>query len=144
MRTFALTVTLLALAGSVRADEIDPEPPGGSASVRKLKGAWKSVRMISKGKERTYTSVTYKFSDDKVTYTFGGGKGTRTMTLKTDKKRPNVIEMTVENSKVTNRYFFKFEKGELYLQPDRSGDPKAKPDFTGNTISVLVLQQEKK
>jgi len=144
MRTFALAVALLALAGPARAQDDDPEPPGGAAALRKLKGTWNSVRRISKGQEIAYTLISYAFEKDKVTYTAGKGKLVRTMSLKVDKKRPDVIELTQENAKVaTMRYFFKVEKGELYLVPDRSNDPKAKPDFSGNTTMVMVLKKEK-
>jgi uncharacterized protein (TIGR03067 family) len=143
MRTFALLVALLAVAGLARADDDDPEPPRGTAALRKLTGKWNSVRMILKGNERNYTSASYSFTKDKVTYTAGNGKLMRTMTFKPDKKRPDVLEMTPENAKVPTRYFFKIEKGELYLLPDRSNDPKTKPDFSGTTMPVMILKKEK-
>jgi hypothetical protein len=142
MRTFALLVGLLAVAGLARADDNDPEPPSGSAAMRKITGTWNSVRMISKGKDRDYALASYTFAKDKGSYTMGKGKLVRTFTLKPDRKRPDVLEMTLENAKVPTRYFFKIEKGELYLVPDRSNDPKAKPDFSGMTTPVLVLKKE--
>jgi hypothetical protein len=143
MRTFALAVALLAVAGLARADDDDPEPPG-SASLRKLMGKWVSVRRIAKGEEMAYTQLSYAFEKDKVTSSSGNGKLVRTMTLKVDKKRSDVIEMTGENVKVkTTRFFFKIEKGELFLTPTRSTDPKAKPDFTGGTGTVMILKKEK-
>jgi uncharacterized protein (TIGR03067 family) len=140
VRTFTLTLALLALAGFACADEDDPEPPGGGA-LRKLHGTWNAVRMVFKGAEKTPPNVSYVFEKDKVTYT--SGKAARPMTLKADRKRPDVIEMTPEKG-TTQRFFFKIEKGELYLTPDRSKDPKAKPDFTGASMPVMVLKQEKK
>jgi uncharacterized protein (TIGR03067 family) len=142
MRTFALTVALLAVAGLARAED-DPEPPGGSsAALRKLAGTWNAVRVISQGVEQPYDLTSYSFEKDKVINTLGRGKISRTLTLKLDKKRPDVIELTPENSKTT-RFFFKIEKGELYLMPDRTNDPKAKPDFSGKTTAVIILKKEK-
>jgi hypothetical protein len=143
MRTFALTVALLAVAGLARADDDDPEPPGGSsAALRKLKGTWISVRMIMKGKEGAYTSASYAFEKDKVTYTFGKGVTGRAMTLQADKKRRDVILMTPDKG-VTLRFFFKIEKGELYLTP-APADAKAKADFSGKErTAVIILKKEK-
>ena len=142
MRTFALTVSLLALTGFARADEDDPEPSSGS--LHKLQGTWNSVRRITKKGTLRNTSTSYTFAKDKVTMTGGKGKLMRTMTVKADRKRRDVIEMTQENVKgVTTRYFFKIEKGELYLLPDRSGDPKAKADFSGEAGTVMIFEREK-
>jgi len=143
MRTFALTVSLLALVGFAFADD-DPEPPSGS--LHKLQGTWNSVRRIAKGEEMAYTQISYTFEKNKVTYTAGKGKLTRTMTVKTDKKRPDALEMTQDNVKggAPMRYFFKIEKGELYLSPVRAGVADPKPDFSGNNGPVLILTREKK
>jgi len=138
MRTFALTVLLLALTGFAFADD-DPEPP--AASLRKLQGTWNSVRRIIGGEEMPYTQVTYAFEKDKATHTLGSGKQ-RTLTVKADRKRSDVIEMTPDKGK-TARYFFKIEKGELYLTPTRSTDPNVKPDFSGAKGTVIIYQRAK-
>jgi hypothetical protein len=142
MRRFVLLVALLAVVGLARADD-DPEPPGGSAALRKLQGKWVSVRRIIGGQEVAYTAATYSFTKDKGTYTTGSGKLVRSLTLKVDKSRRDVIEITRENAKAPTRYFFKIEKGELYLALARFKDAKAKPDFSGNAGSVLIFKKEK-
>jgi uncharacterized protein (TIGR03067 family) len=141
MRTFALTVALLALAGFTRADDTDPEPPG--ASLRRLQGTWKTVRILVKGRERE-DNTTYTFDKDQVTYAFSDSNskgGSYKMTVKVDRERPDLIEMK-RNGGPPTRCFFKIDQGELYLVPARS--PKAKPDFTGKTAPVRVLKREKK
>ena len=70
MRTIALLVGLLAVAGLARADD-DPEPPSGSTAQRQLKGKWNSVKMLAKGAERPFDSVSYAFEKGKVTYAVG-------------------------------------------------------------------------
>lgn len=140
MRTIAMSVALLALTGLARADDDDPEPPRGAA-FRKLQGTWTSVRIIMKGEEVARTTISYKFTKDKVVYTLTKGK-TKDMTLKVDRKRHDLIEMSPDQGK-TLRFFFKIEKGELYLTPAPSDDPKVKPDFSGKAGSVLILKQEK-
>jgi uncharacterized protein (TIGR03067 family) len=146
MRTFALMVMLLALVGFARGDDTDPEPPGsGAAALRKLKGKWNSVRLLIKGAEKEYTTESYTFDGDKVTY--NTGKTTRKMTVKLDKNRPDTFELTPEDNKAalkTMRNSFKIEKGELYLMPNRSTDAKVKPDFSGKSGPVLILKPEKK
>src|SRR5690242_14795750 len=118
MRTFALAVALLTVAASCRADDVDPEPPGGAAALRKLQGEWQSVRRVFNGKETNYPNATYTFKKDKVTYALG--KGTpREMKLKPDSKRPDAFALDQGNAKLMSapHYFFKIEKGELYLMP---------------------------
>jgi uncharacterized protein (TIGR03067 family) len=142
MRTFALTVAVLAVASLARAED-DPEPPG--SGLRRLRGTWKMVRVLVKGKERT-SDATYTFEKDRAIYTFGDKDskgGTYTMTLKADKDRPNVIEMRRQGGPPM-RYFFKIENGELYLVQIRSSDPKVKPDYSGKGAPVRVLKREMK
>jgi len=86
---------------------------------------------------------SYTFSGDKVTLTLNEKAGAN-MTLVADKKRRDAFEMTRDKSTITTKYFFKIEKGELFLVPNRSADPNAKPDFSGDTAQVLVLEKEKK
>jgi uncharacterized protein (TIGR03067 family) len=129
---------------AVRADETDPEPPGGKALLGKLAGKWTVTKMVTKGAERKPPAgFTYTFEKDRVTYDLGG-RLNRVMKCEPDPKRRDVLTMTPEGSKVANRYFFKIEKDTLFLALDRSNDPRAKPDFTGNTGQVLVLAKEKK
>jgi uncharacterized protein (TIGR03067 family) len=144
MRTFALVVALLAVTDIARAEDIDPEPSGTAATLKKLKGTWNSVRIISGGMESPYARLSYTFDGEKATYrTIGPKKGLeREMTLKLDKNRKDSLELTYRTS--TTKYHFKIEKDELFLVPDTRNDPKAKPDFTGNTNSVIVYKQEKK
>jgi hypothetical protein len=144
MRTLALTVPLLALPLVCHADDVDPEPPGGSAALRKLQGEWRSVRRVFNGKETTYANATYHFEKDKVTHAVG--KGTpRTMKLKPDSKRADLFALEQENSKIgAPRYFFKIDKGELYLMPATFASKKGnKPDFSGNAAPVIVFKKAK-
>jgi len=145
MRTFALMAAMLALAGITRAEDTDPEPPGNTASLRKLKGTWVSVRRIVGGKEGAFAEMaTYKFEGDKATYIFGkGSKSTRDMKFEADRKRPNAFRVIQENTKTVTKYFFKIEKGELYLTLDRSNDPNAKADFSGKVMPVVIYKQQK-
>jgi hypothetical protein len=144
MRTFALSVALLAVAAVARADDVDPEPPGGSAVQRKLQGKWESVRRVFNGGEKAYANQYYHFQKDKVTYALG--KGTpRTLTLRPDKKRTDLFALEQENAKLGGaKYFFKIEKGELYLMPVTFASKKGnKPDFSGNAAPVIVFKKVK-
>jgi uncharacterized protein (TIGR03067 family) len=143
VRTFALMAAMLALAGIARADE-DPEPPGGAAALRQLKGTWVSVRRIAGGKETEFAEMaTYKFEGDKASYTFGkGGKTARVMKFEADRKRPFAFQVIQENTKAATRYFFKIEKGELHLTLDRSKDPNARPDFSGKVMPVVIYKRQ--
>jgi uncharacterized protein (TIGR03067 family) len=146
MRTLTLTVLFLSLAVVCRADDADPEPPGGSAVLRKLQGEWQSVRRVFNGKETTYPNATYTFEKDKVTYTLGKGKGKpREMKLKPDSKRPDAFALEQGNAKTSApHYFFKIEKGELYLMPVTFASKKGnKPDFSGNAAPVIVFKKAK-
>jgi uncharacterized protein (TIGR03067 family) len=143
MRTPTVTaLLLLALPLLSRADDVDPEPPGGTAALRKLQGKWQSVRRIFNGKETTYANAQYTFKKDKVTYAVG--KGTpREMKLKPDSKRPDAFALEQENAKIgAPHYFFKIEKGELYLMPVTfASKGKGKPDFSGNAAPVIVFKK---
>jgi hypothetical protein len=145
MRTFALAVALLALTAQVRADDVDPEPPGGSAVLRKLQGKWESVRRIVKGEEQAYTRASYHFEKDKVAYSLGKGK-TKETTLRVDTKRPDLFALTHADSKFNAaRYYFKVENGELYLVPAVFAKPKGKdgPDFSGKEAPVIIFKKTK-
>jgi len=126
------------------ADDTDPEPQGGGgATLKKLQGTWKAVRYISaKGKPKNPPTFTYTFSDDKVTMTFGEKQGPNT-TIVPDRKRGDAFEFKRDTGKGSTKYFYKIEKGELYLVPNRSTDPKAKPDFSGTKTPVIIYQKEK-
>jgi hypothetical protein len=137
MRAFALTVALLAVAGPSRADDVDPEPPG--AGVRQLVGKWESTKHVFKGAERPFTTTSYVFEKDKATCTFGKGK-VEERASKIDARRRAIL-MTYNGA--TKTHFFKIEKGELHLSIDRSNDPKAKPDFGGQTSPVVVFKRVK-
>ncbi len=145
MRTFALTAVLLALAGFTRADDADPEPPGpGRAALRQLKGTWVSVRRLDRGKEKAFTGMaTYFFDGDRAMYSFGG-RPPIPLKFELDGKRPNAFRVTtagVKAPRMSNRYFFKFEKGELHLALDRTGKPGAQADFSGKSMSVVIYQR---
>ena len=104
---------LLALPLLSRADDVDPEPPGGTAALRKLQGKWQSVRRIFNGKETTYANASYTFKKDKVTYALGKGTA-REMTLKPDSERTDGFALDQGNAKISGtHYIFKIEKGEL-------------------------------
>ena len=138
MRAFALTVALLALAGPSRADEdVDPEPP--EAGVRQLLGKWESTKHVFKGTERPLTTTSYVFEKGKATCTYGRNK-VEERSFKIDARRRALL-MTYNGT--TRTHFFKFEKGELHLSIDRSNDPKAKPDFSGQTSPVVVFKKVK-
>jgi hypothetical protein len=142
MRTFALTVALLAVAGLARADDVDPEPPGGGP-FGKLQGKWQSVRRIVKGRESESAQASYEFKNDKVTYTLGKGRP-RTMTLKADKKRSDLFSMAEENARFNSgRYYFKIENGELYLVPAVWAKSDDKIDFSGKTAPVTIFKRTK-
>jgi hypothetical protein len=132
MRTF--TLTLLALTAGFACGETDPEPPAGAATLRKLKGTWNSVRAIIREEERQYTPVSYTFAGDRATYAYQRIEFTDKLIVKIDLKRPNVLTMTPEGSTRTRTYFFKIEKGELFLVPDNSNDPKSKRTSAGVSV----------
>lgn len=141
MRTFALCVALLCLAGMAGAAD-DPEPPG--AALRRLQGKWKTVRILTRGQERR-DDATYAFEKDQVIYVFGDAQskgGSYKMTVKADKSRPDLIEMKRGGGRGTY-YWFKIEKGELYLAPAQAIGEKENPDFSGKRGMVRVLKREK-
>ena len=140
-----MTVMLLAAAGQARADDVDPEPPGGSAVLRKLQGKWESVRRTRNGTEKAFTNATYHFQKDKVTYAMGKGKGKpRERKLKPDPKRRDAFTLEQQNAKLGQRYYFKVEKSELYLVPvTLAAKGKDKPDFSGNVAPVVVFKKVK-
>jgi hypothetical protein len=139
MRTLVLTLALLTPAGLCRADDVDPEPPGGNA-VRKLQGKWQSMRRVAKGQETDFVTTSWVFEKDRAVCTFNGGQVERS-TIRADRSCPQAILLTGESR--IKRYFFKFEKGELYLSPDRTKDQKARPDFSGKVVTVIVLKKVK-
>ena len=100
------------------------------------------MRRISKGVEQAYADASYTFNKDKVTYALGKG-ASREMKLKPDSKRADVFTIEQENTKVSApRYFFKIEKGELYLMPvTLAAKGKDKPDFSGNQAPVVVFKK---
>jgi uncharacterized protein (TIGR03067 family) len=146
MRTFTLTLLVLALASFARSDDTDPEPPGATATLRKLNGTWNAVRQLTGVNERKVTA-SYTFEGSKVTYSTDKGQTTLQMVLKTNKKLPNVIELTPADPKLasnSSKYYFKIEKGELYLMRKISDGPRPNPDFSGKVGPVLVLTKEMK
>jgi hypothetical protein len=139
MRTITLTLTLLAAAASSRADDVDPEPP--AAGARQLLGKWQSTKNVTFGMERPFTTTSYDFGKDKVTCTYGPkGQTTQVRTYVIDNQRGAIL-MTYNGT--TRTHFFKIEKGELFMSIDRTKDPKAKPDFSGKTTTVLILKKAK-
>jgi uncharacterized protein (TIGR03067 family) len=144
MRTFALPMALLALAGFARADDTDPEPPGSSdPEVRKLAGTWKADRFIWQGKTPKGTpQTTYTFKGDKLSVDTGKSKYTAKLKFDT-KNRPFSFELTSADAKImTRRMAFKIEKGELFLAAGFGKD--AKVDFSGESGAVLVFKKEEK
>jgi len=142
MRTLTLTALLLALPLVCRADDVDPEPPGGSAVLRKLQGEWQAVRRIRSGKETAFDKASYTFKKDRVTAVMG--KGTpREMKFKPDSKRPDAFALDQGNAKMSGSHFiFKIEKGELYLLPVTfATKADKKPDFSGNKAPVIVFKK---
>ncbi len=130
------------LARPARAAEPDPEPP--PAALAALMGTWKSRAVLVKGDEKK-SSITYTFSKDKVTINSPAGKGPREMPLTYDKAKPGMFELgAVAAGRPPVRYFFKIEKGELYLTPVRPSDKDPKPDFSGKAAPVIIFTREKK
>src|SRR4051794_4977654 len=114
----ARTALLLALA-AFAAD--DPEPPSDPSAL--LRGTWRSRVLVAGGVERAAgkgSSVVYTFERNRVTVTSPLAKGVPVeMALSfPDKKRKDVLAVR-RGAQETLRYFFKIEKGELYLQPVR-------------------------
>jgi uncharacterized protein (TIGR03067 family) len=142
MRKSMLTTAMLALAVVALADDVEPEPPGGKAALRKLKGTWVSVRMYAKGDEKPHEGVaTYTFEGDKATYVY---RNNPKRVMKFEAKRPDAFQVSQEDGKTPpTKYFFKVEKGELHLIVNRSKDPDAKADFSGKTMPVIVYKKQK-
>jgi len=144
MRTFAITLMALALGGAARAadDEVDPEPQSGAQTLKKIKGTWNATRYIINKAEQKAPPYTYAFEGDKMTYSYRG-RVSYTATITPDKTRKDAFTMKRDNSTITTKYFYKIEKGELFLALDRSNDPKAKADFSGDSGQVIVFEQQK-
>jgi len=148
---------LAALAG--RADDPDPEPPGGGkAELKKLKGTWTVTRRLSRGRElKALSSVmTFTFDGDKLTRTTSLNKGNKKaersvkFKVKLDtKKQPHRIEMVPEDGKNSQVGIYKIEKGELYFAPGRPTGKKGNityvvpKDFKGAQGVVYVMTREK-
>jgi uncharacterized protein (TIGR03067 family) len=145
MVRWPLLVLTLALAPLASRGEDDPEPPGGSAELRKLKGTWTVSRRIIGGKEsKPPRQITYTFEGDKLTLDSGLGKK-QTSKVKIDtKKRPFAIELTLEGTNTVRVGIYKIEKGELFLALVSAKAPKPPTTFDGTTGSVMVLTQDKK
>ena len=112
--------------------------------LRKLKGQWVSVRQLVGGKEKAFGGMaTYAFDGNKAAYS-SGGRPAIPLSFEADRKRPGAFQVFRANDKTPTKYFFKIEKGELYLVPTRTSDPKAKPDFSGKSANVRILSREKK
>ena len=142
MTAFACVFALAAcLCLTARADD-DPEPRG--TPLRKLRGTWEGRVTIFKGR-RDAADATYAFGKDTVTRTHrsNGKSDTDKAKLTPDKKRKDLVEMKPEGGRAV-RYFYKIEKGELYLSPVRLTERDPKPDFSGNSAPVLILKREKK
>jgi hypothetical protein len=92
-------------------------------------------------------TASFTFEGDKASHSPDKGQTTLAMVLKTNKKLPNVIELTPADPKLASKavkYYFKIEKGELYLLRKFSDGPRANPDFSGKVGPVLVLKREKR
>jgi hypothetical protein len=140
MRTITLMALLLVTTGFARADEVDPEPPD---TLKKLKGTWKAVWIISGGVGGTPTGHSYTFDGEKATSRSAYLVVATVMTVKLDRKRNDSLELLDRDRSRTTKYHFKIEKDKLFLVPDTSNDPKAKPDFTGKMNNVIVYKLEK-
>jgi uncharacterized protein (TIGR03067 family) len=152
---------LLALGGlavlAARADDPDPEPPGGAnAELRKLKGTWTVTKAVFNKREiKAPPGLSYTFEGNKLTRTMplgklkvnvkGKGDNKQTYKVKIDtKKKPYKIEMTPDGGGKAMSGIFKIEKDELFLVTSRGKDGKAPEDFTGVTAPVMVMTKEKK
>jgi uncharacterized protein (TIGR03067 family) len=140
MRTFALMVAMLAVTGLTHAKSDDPDPP--AATLKQLQGKWALDRAIFKGKRQEVKAMFYTFKNAKVILQGGKDDTPETRAVTVSKDRPDVLEITPEKRKTT-RWFFKIEKGELHLLQYSSRDPKGKPDFSGQTDTVMILRREK-
>jgi uncharacterized protein (TIGR03067 family) len=147
---------LAALGG--RADDPDPEPPGGGqAELKKLKGTWTVTKILAGNREVKLSSTT--------TFTFDGDKLTRTTSLakakkkaerslkykvKLDtKKQPHRIELVPDNGKNSQVGIYKIEKGQLHFAPGRPTGKNGNisyvvpRDFKGEQGPVYVMTREK-
>lgn len=135
-----------------RADDPEPEPPGGGkAELKKLKGTWTVTKRLSGRRElKALASVmTFTFEGDRLTRTTSLNKGNKKaersvkFKVKLDtKKKPHTIEVTTESGKASLVGIYKIEKSELYLALGRPGK-EAPKDFTGADAAVYVMRREK-
>jgi uncharacterized protein (TIGR03067 family) len=153
--TFPL-LALCALVTAGRSDDVDPEPPGGSAeALRALKGTWTVTRGVFGNREsKAPPGLTYTFDGDKLTRALPFGKakgnvkgkddGKQTYKVKLDtKKKPYQITMTPDGGGQAQSGIFKVEKGELFLATARGKDAKTPADFSGGDVAVMVMTKEK-
>jgi len=159
MRTAAVLLALCgvaALAG--RADDPDPEPPGGAkAELRKLKGTWTVTKTVWQGREvKARPGLTYTFDGDKLTKAvpaLAAGKIKakalkQTYKVKIDaKKEPHAIELIPDGGGAGQAGVYKIEKGQLHLATGRPGrgakGAVAPKDFSGDAGPVFVMTREK-
>src|SRR5262245_8230147 len=147
MRPFAILLGLVLLAAgpAARADEDDPEPPGGGREFVKLKGKWTVIRVILGGREvNPPRPISYTFESGKVTTEFGTQK--RTTRVKLDaRKRPATIEFIPQGAAKGQVSIYQIERGELKIASAPAKGEKTTPtSFDGRTGTVLVLTREKK
>src|SRR5947208_2139391 len=110
-RTLIVVLALSAVAVAARAEDVDPEPPGGGRAVlRKLSGKWAVTHRTFKGRElKSSITPTYAFDGDKVT--MDNGRLNYVAKVKIDAKaKPPVLLMTREDVKTTLRWAFKLDK----------------------------------
>jgi uncharacterized protein (TIGR03067 family) len=135
---------LLSCVTGVRTEEIDPEPPGGGAELRKLRGTWKVTKLLVEGKEvSSPLTMTYTIEGEKLTVDNGTQKWT--MKVKIDsKKKPFVIEMIHDKAKTSQASHYQIEKGEWRIAVgSASKGGKAPTAFDGASGPVLVLMRQK-
>jgi uncharacterized protein (TIGR03067 family) len=147
-RAFLVALALSVFAVAARADDDDPEPPGGS-SLRALRGKWTVTRRVFRGKEMKTSAATATYEFDGAKVTVDTGKLHYTAKVKVDaKKKPAMLELSRDDTNGTSKMAFKIDKGELYLAltPPKGvgGEVKEEDVFKGETRPLMVLKREKK
>jgi hypothetical protein len=139
-----LVLALSVLAVAARADDVDPEPPGGNVHLRKLRGKWVVESYFPKVGKPMPIVGSYEFVGDKVTI----DNGTKQYVAKVKVSSKNdlvTLRLTPVGLKTSTVHAFKIEKGKLYLAPAQPWKAKqtAEDVFRGKNGPVKILARAK-
>jgi hypothetical protein len=145
MRAVGIMVLALSALAAARAEDVDPEPPGGNPALRKVRGKWVVESYFPKFGKPMPVGGTYEFAGDKVT--IDNGSSRYVARLKVGSKNDlTTLRLTPVGMKSSTVLAFKIEKGKLYLTSARLSKSRqtSAEVFRGENGRVQVLTRDKK